>query len=77
MLYSNESVLKINSLRVFDRWGNLVYEGFNLPTNDLSVGRDGSYRGAMFNSSVFIYTAEILFKDGRVEVLKGEVLLLR
>ncbi len=77
MLYSNESVLKINVLRVFDRWGNLVYEGFNLPTNDLSVGWDGTYRGATFNSSVFIYTAEILFKDGRVAILKGEVLLLR
>lgn len=69
--------LEIKSFRVFDRWGNLVFEGENLKPNDPNYGWDGSFNGRPMNNAVFVYYAEIAFVDGSSEVVKGEVALLR
>ena len=76
-IYSGPDVVEIQSLRVFDRWGEMVYEVTNTMANDEPNGWDGTFRGQDLNSGVYIYVAEIRFVDGITEVFKGDVTLLR
>lgn len=70
-------VTRIVRLQVFDRWGNLVYEGENLSANDPTNGWDGATKGKDCPVGVYIYVAEVAYADGKEELFDGEVLLVR
>lgn len=69
----------VNYMRVFDRWGNLVYErnSFYPNGNDLAEGWDGRYKGQYVQPGVFVYAIEVKFLDGRVLLYRGDVTVLR
>ena len=66
-----------NALRVYDRWGNLVYEGFGLPINDFSVGWNGRFQGELVNPAVFAWIAEVEFIDNVILSVTGSVTVAR
>lgn len=72
-----KSVQKVNAFYIYNRWGESVFEAFDFPTNDPSYGWDGLFRGRPLNAAVFVWYAEIEFVDGRVELFKGDVTLVR
>jgi hypothetical protein len=76
-IFGNQDVLLIRSLRIFNRWGGLVFGRENFAPNDPALGWDGYLSGEPLNAGVFLYVAEILFLDGRVERLTGDVVLMR
>ncbi|MCP4439478.1 MAG: T9SS type B sorting domain-containing protein, partial [Aureispira sp.] len=76
-IQGEKKVASINMFRVYDRWGNLVYEGTGLEVNDGSTGWDGTYKGKPMNSGIYAWYAEVEFVDGHVEVLKGDITLMR
>ena len=45
---------KLNYFRVFNRWGELIYE-----TTDLNSGWDGFYKGVPQNMETYVYQAEV------------------
>ena len=67
----------LRTFRVFDRYGSLVFERFNLGTNDPNDGWDGSFRGQRLRPGVFVWQLEVQFVDGRTEWFAGDVALLR
>ncbi|MCG8326593.1 MAG: choice-of-anchor L domain-containing protein [Chitinophagales bacterium] len=71
------TVEKIKSFMVFNRWGEPVHEVYNFAPNDPIFGWDGHFRGELMNGAVFTWFAEIEFVDGDVEIFEGDVLLLR
>lgn len=76
-LFGGSDVVNIASLRIFARNGHMVYEQTNLATTDFERGWDGRVNGELMNSGVFVYVAEIVFLDGRTEIVKGDVMLMR
>jgi gliding motility-associated-like protein len=72
-----ESVRKIRSFLVFDRWGEKVYEYYNFDPNNPANGWDGMYRGELMNPQVFGWFAEIEFVNGEVVLFEGDVTLVR
>ena len=70
-------VEKVSTLRVYDRWGELVFDGLDMEVNVEEQGWDGNFRFKPASSGAYIWYAEVLFKDGHTEVLKGDVILLR
>lgn len=70
-------VERILLLRIFSRWGNLLFEARDIPPNEAGRGWDGRFNGEPLNPDIFVYYAEIAFRDGVVEGRKGEVLLVR
>jgi gliding motility-associated-like protein len=70
-------VMEINFLSIYDRWGNQVFEAASFPPNEESLGWDGTSRGQLLNSGVFVYIAEVTLMDGRKLQLEGEVTLMR
>jgi gliding motility-associated-like protein len=63
----------IDEFLIFNRWGQLVYEA---PENDIE-GWDGRFKNEEAASDTYVYKATVRFPDGRTELLKGDVALLR
>jgi len=69
----------VNYLRIYDRWGALLYQREKfIPNNDnLSEGWDGRFNGDFVSPGVFVYLAEVKFLDGRVLLYRGDVTVVR
>ncbi len=76
-LYPGPRVSKINSFKVFDRWGEMVASYDDYLPGDLDKGWDGTLDGKEMNPGVFVWFAEVEFVDGAKKMLKGEVVLVR
>lgn len=64
--------------RIVSRWGETVFESRNAQPNDPAYSWDGNRAdGAAFPSDVLVWYAELEYHDGRREVRKGDVALLR
>ncbi|MCS7037022.1 MAG: hypothetical protein RMJ33_06100 [Saprospiraceae bacterium] len=77
-LYARPGALReIRLLCVFDRWGSLVFEQRAFAPNNPSEGWDGRYRGQLLSPGVYVWYAEVEYFDGVVELLRGDVTLIR
>ncbi len=75
-LFTNHEVEEIENLRVFSRWGELVFERESFQPNDESLGWNGIFRGQPMGVGVFTYTAKVRLIDDSTRILGGDVLLL-
>jgi gliding motility-associated-like protein len=76
VIYAGKDVSKINSFRIFSRWGNPVFEMTDFYPNDPSYGWNGK-TSEMMNSSAFIYSADVEFIDGSTKQFMGDFVLLK
>ncbi|MCB0613207.1 MAG: gliding motility-associated C-terminal domain-containing protein [Lewinellaceae bacterium] len=67
----------IESLRVYDRWGALIYKGEELYLNDESTGWDGYFGEKRMNPGVYTYHGIVRFGNGARKSFKGDVSLVR
>ncbi len=78
-VFGGTDVAVVRSLRVFDRWGGLVFERQNFPANlpSSETSWDGRVGGQAAAAGVYIFAAEVEFSDGLRRQFSGEVTLLR
>ncbi|MCB0639108.1 MAG: gliding motility-associated C-terminal domain-containing protein, partial [Lewinella sp.] len=76
-LYGSSQLADVELLQVFDRWGNLLYEGRSVPPGQPSAGWDGYFRGQAMPVGVYVFRAEVRLANGETRQVAGEVLLLR
>ena len=76
-IYTNKNIEQVFSLQIYDRWGTLVFEQFNFQPDDPEGSWNGEFMGQSLNSGVFVYHAEIHFKDGSSQRFKGDVTILK
>jgi len=67
----------IKSMRVFNRWGRVVFEKLNFPANNPASGWDGTYANVLQPAGVYVYVIETICDNGTVLPIKGDVTLLR
>lgn len=67
----------IEELHVYDRWGELVYKGDNLPLNDQRVGWDGKFRNYAVSPGVFVWMAKVHFIDGQSFFYSGDLTVIK
>ena len=63
-------------MQIFDRWGNLVYDGGDFFA-DSNIGWDGKVKGSFVETGVYVYSVEAVFVDGESVLFKGDVTVLR
>ncbi|MEO0778154.1 MAG: hypothetical protein AAF146_16420, partial [Bacteroidota bacterium] len=76
-IFAGQGVEEIESLFIFDRWGEILYENTNFAPNNPDLGWDGTLQGEDMQPAVFVYIAKIRFSDGSVELFTGDVTLMR
>ncbi len=69
--------IQVLVFRIFDRWGELVFEAGGFTTNDIDRGWDGNFRGQPMNSGVYIWQLEVEYPDGNKGFFKGSTTLIR
>ena len=75
--YGNVAAVRIKTMKVFDRWGGLVFSGENLPLGGDRVGWDGRVNNKALDAGVYVYFFVIEFVDGEEILFKGDVTLMR
>ncbi|HNU16762.1 MAG TPA: gliding motility-associated C-terminal domain-containing protein [Saprospiraceae bacterium] len=75
--YGNFVVRTIDYLRIFNRWGALVWEGRNIPANDEKYGWDGTFKGREVNPDVYVYIAKVTFIDDQSFIYEGSITVVR
>jgi len=76
-VYGGVEVAKVRSLRIYDRWGTLIFENRNFVPGEPTLGWNGRSKGSDVNPGVFIYVAEVEFLNGSWEVFSGDVTVVR
>ncbi|MEZ4941778.1 MAG: gliding motility-associated C-terminal domain-containing protein [Saprospiraceae bacterium] len=74
---ASECMPTLKTFRIFSRWGELIFERNNFPTNQPDMGWDGRYKERDCASDVYIYLFEFENTKGEIEQLIGDVTLLR
>ncbi len=70
---SSSPPVTINSMVIFDRWGNTIFERTNFPANDASLGWNGTRDGNLIEQGVYMYVIEL----ASGEIKAGSVTLVR
>jgi gliding motility-associated-like protein len=73
-IYGPESEV-VNSLRIFDRWGEQVFLSTNGTAGDPSHGWDGTFNGERAPGGVYVYLAEITI-NGVTETRQGGITII-
>jgi hypothetical protein len=76
-VFGGEDVQLVKWFRIANRWGNIVHQRQQFLPNDGFAAWDGTYDGKPVNPAVFVWEAEILFKDGESEWFSGTVTVVR
>lgn len=76
-VYAGPEVKRVRSFRVYDRWGECVFEKPDLIPNQAADGWDGRWRGKEAPPGVYLYVAELEYFDGGTEVVSGDVTVVR
>lgn len=76
-LFGNRAIRSIASLKVYDRWGLLVYEGKDLDPNDRNLGWDGNANGTEVSGATYTWIAKVAFIDNVTLPYHGDVSVVR
>ncbi len=72
-----KGLFKIQSMRIFNRWGEMVFQKANLTPNDPLSGWNGRYNGKLLNADVYTYIIEIICENSEVLSFKGNITLIQ
>ncbi|MEO1412879.1 MAG: gliding motility-associated C-terminal domain-containing protein, partial [Bacteroidota bacterium] len=75
-IYASADVKRIKQFKVFDRWGATLFAENDVLANDWRQGWDGRHREEFVNPGVYVYFVEVEYRDGRVEIQGGDLLLV-
>ncbi|MCB0688585.1 MAG: gliding motility-associated C-terminal domain-containing protein [Saprospiraceae bacterium] len=77
ILYGDKSVTEVKEIKIFSRWGNLLFSAENLPLNQEEFGWDGTFNGIPVDLGVYTWVAKIGYIDGRTEILGGDLTVIK
>jgi gliding motility-associated-like protein len=77
LMVRGSGINTVKSFRIFNRWGEVVFEKANFSPNDKSQGWDGTARGVKAPTDVYIYTCEVTCENGNSFVYKGNVAIIK
>ena len=77
LIFAGEEVSEMESLEIFDRWGNQVFFNHHFQPNEEKEGWSGTFRGKLVDAGVFIWVAKVRLQDGTLEVIDGDLTVIR
>lgn len=77
LLVRGKGIAKVKSFRIFNRWGEIVFERNDFPPNDSHYGWDGRIKGIVGEPAVYVYTAEAVCENGSIFFYKGNTTILK
>ncbi len=76
-VYANQQISSIKNMKIFDRWGNLIFAAENLTPNSDVGFWDGTFKGKKVNPGVFVYSFTALMLNGSEKQYSGDVTIIK
>ncbi len=77
-IYAGDGVESIDFFRIYDRWGNKLFEETELsPERAGSIGWDGTFKGKPLIPGVYVYVAQVTYLDNQVIKYSSDFTLFR
>jgi gliding motility-associated-like protein len=70
-------LFRIKCMRIFNRWGEVVFEKNDFTPNDASYAWNGTYQGRKLNPDVYVYTLQVICDNSTTLTFKGNVALIK
>ena len=70
-------ITMIKSFRIYNRWGELIFERDNIAINDASNAWDGSYGTSTPRPDVYVYVIDAICETGEPVFIKGDVTIIK
>ncbi|MBC7884115.1 MAG: PKD domain-containing protein, partial [Saprospiraceae bacterium] len=70
--FTFEGVSEVHAVRIYDRWGELLFQ-----TTNLDIHWDGTYNGVVCNPGVYVYMIDATCFDGTKTVIPGNITLVK
>ena len=67
----------IKNLRIYNRWGRVIFEKENFGIDDPAFGWNGTFNGLPAETGTYVYYAELECISGEPFIKKGTVTLVR
>lgn len=72
-----KGVSLVKSIRIYNRWGEMVFEKKNFQLNDEAAAWDGKFKGDVPRGDVFVYIMDAVCDTGEPMTIKGDVTIIR
>ena len=72
VLFVRSAVATEIEFRIFDRWGELIFESYSV-----NNGWDGTFRGKLVDPDVYDYYLKAICINGEEQIIKGNITLIR
>jgi gliding motility-associated-like protein len=76
-LYTTDCATLVKRYSIYNRWGGLMYEARDFDPSDPQKVWDGKFRNVEVPQDVYVYIVELLFRDNKTRIYKGDVLIQR
>jgi gliding motility-associated-like protein len=70
-------IFSIKSFKIFNRWGQALFEKDNIAPNNALQGWDGSFQGKKMMPDVYVYVLQVVCDNNVVFPIKGNISLIR
>lgn len=72
-----QGIRTVKNFRIFNRWGQVVFERNNFAPNDVAAGWDGTIGGKPASPDVYVYTCEVVCENDISYTYKGNVSIVK
>ena len=72
-----KSLYNVQSLAIFNRWGQMVFQRKDFPANAQDMGWDGNFNGHPAPADAYVYMVEVICENAQVVAIHGTVTLVR
>ncbi len=76
-VFGGTDVRLVRLMRIYDRWGELLFERKGFAPNDPELGWDGTYRGQTVGPGVYVFHLVVEMADDTSVELTGNVTVVR
>ncbi len=77
LLVQGKGIKLIKSFRIYNRWGQLVFEKANFSPGDPAYAWNGTAFGKAVTPDVFVYVSEVICEKGLPTIFKGNITILK
>jgi len=77
LLVQGKGIKLIKSFKIYNRWGQLVFEKANFSPGDPAYAWNGTAFGKAVTPDVFVYVSEVICEKGLPTIFKGNITILK
>ena len=76
-VHNSGGIEMIDEIKVFDRYGNLVFDQRSMPFSEAASGWDGRFNGNFVETGVYVFMLRYTTQNNEINVFKGTITVVR